>query len=67
MGRKNIPKGIAITIILWLALSMRVDEITEITAKALERAPGQKPRIVRDEGSRFVAAEWREVLCYFEG
>jgi putative transposase len=45
---------------------MRADEIAEITATALERVHGKKPRIVRDNGSQFVAKEWREVMRYFE-
>ncbi len=54
-------------IVYWeLALSMRAQEIAEITAVALEQAPGKKPRIVRDNGSQFVAKEWREVMRHFE-
>jgi len=54
-------------IVYWeLALSMRAEEIAEITAIALERVHGKKPRIVRDNGSQFVAKEWREVMRYFE-
>jgi transposase InsO family protein len=54
-------------IVHWeLALSMRAEEIAEITAIALERVHGKKPRIVRDNGSQFVAKEWREVMRYFE-
>lgn len=49
-----------------LALSMRAEEIAETTAIALERVHGKKPRIVRDNGSQFVAKEWREVMRYFE-
>lgn len=54
-------------IVHWeLALSMRADEIAEITATALERVHGKKPRIVRDNGSQFVAKEWREIMRHFE-
>jgi putative transposase len=54
-------------IVHWeLALSMRADETAEIMATALERVPGRKPRIVRDNGSQFVAKEWREVIRHFE-
>ncbi len=28
--------------------------------------PGKRPRIVRDNGSQFVAKEWREVVRHFE-
>lgn len=54
-------------IVHWeLALSMRAEEIAEIMATALERVHGKKPRIVRDNGSQFVAKEWREVMRHFE-
>jgi transposase InsO family protein len=45
-------------IVYWeLSLSMRPQEITEIIAIVLEKVPGKKPRIVRDNGSQFVAKE----------
>jgi len=54
-------------IVHWeLALSMRAQEIAEIVSLALEQVPGMKPRIVRDNGSQFVAKEWREVMRHFE-
>jgi len=54
-------------IVHWeLALSMRAQEVAEITATALERVPGKKPRIIRDNGAQFVAKEWREVIRHFE-
>jgi transposase InsO family protein len=54
-------------IVHWeLALSMRAQEIAEIVAIALEKVPGKRPRIVRDNGSQFVAKEWREVMRHFE-
>jgi len=54
-------------IIRWeLALSMRAQEVAEIIATALEKIPGKKPKIVRDNGSQFVAKEWREVIRHFE-
>jgi transposase InsO family protein len=54
-------------IVHWeLALSMRAQEIAEITATALERVPGKRPRIIRDNGSQFVAKEWREIMRHFE-
>jgi transposase InsO family protein len=54
-------------IVHWeLALSMRAQEIAEIIATALERVHGKRPRIVRDNGSQFVAKEWREVMRHFE-
>ncbi len=45
---------------------MRAQEIAEIIATALDRVSGKKPRIVRDNGSQFVAKEWREVMRHFE-
>jgi len=54
-------------IVHWeLALSMRADEVAEITARALERVHGKKPRIVRDNGSQFIAKEWREIMRHFD-
>ena len=54
-------------IVHWeLALSMRAQEVAEIIAVALEKVPGKKPRIVRDNGSQFSAKEWREVVRHFE-
>lgn len=54
-------------IVHWeLALSMRAQEVAEIIATALEKVPGKKPRIVRDNGSQFVSKEWREVIRHFE-
>ena len=54
-------------IVHWeLARSMLAQEIAEIAAVALEKVPGKRPRIVRDNGSQFVAKEWREVIRHFE-
>jgi transposase InsO family protein len=54
-------------IVHWeLALSMLAQEIAEIVAIALEKVSGKRPRIVRDNGSQFVAKEWREVMRHFE-
>ncbi|MCL0064130.1 DDE-type integrase/transposase/recombinase [Dehalococcoidia bacterium] len=54
-------------IVHWeLALSMQAQEIAEIVAIALEKVPGKRPRIVRDNGSQFVTKEWREVMRHFE-
>jgi transposase InsO family protein len=49
-----------------LALSMLASEVAEIIAVALEKVPGKRPRIVRDNGSQFVSKEWREVIRHFE-
>jgi transposase InsO family protein len=54
-------------IVHWeLALSMLAQEVAEIMAIALEKVPGRRPRIVRDNGSQFMAKEWREVVRHFE-
>lgn len=54
-------------IVHWeLSLSMVAQEIAEIMAIALEKAPGKRPRIVRDNGSQFIAKDWREVIRHFE-
>jgi len=54
-------------IVHWeLALSMRAQEIAEIIATALERVPGKRPKIIRDNGPQFVAKEWREIIRHFE-
>jgi transposase InsO family protein len=45
---------------------MLAQEIAEIVAVALKKVPGKRPRIVRDNGSQFVAKEWREVIRHFE-
>lgn len=63
----NVLDSYSRYIVHWkLALSMRAQEIAEIMAIALEKVPGKKPRIVRDNGSQFVAKEWREVIRHFE-
>ena len=49
-----------------LALSMLASEVADIIAAALEKVPGKRPRIVRDNGSQFVSKEWREVIKHFE-
>jgi len=49
-----------------LALSMLASEVADIIAAALEKVPGKRPRIVRDNGSQFVSKDWREVIRHFE-
>jgi len=49
-----------------LAFSMLASEVANIIAAALEKVPGMRPRIVRDNGSQFVSKEWREVIRHFE-
>lgn len=54
-------------IVHWeLLLSMRAEEVADVMARAMEKAPGKRPRIVRDNGSQFAAKEWREVVRHFE-
>ena len=54
-------------IVHWkLATSMLAQEVAEIMAIALEKVLGKRPRVVRDNGSQFVAKEWREVIRHFE-
>lgn len=49
-----------------LALSMLASEVANIISAALEKVPGKRPRIVRDNGSQFVSKDWREVIRHFE-
>jgi putative transposase len=49
-----------------LALSMKAAEVAEVIAVALEQVADKRPRIVRDNGSQFVAKEWREIIRHFE-
>lgn len=54
-------------IVHWeLPLSVRAEEIAEITATALKRLLGRKPRVVRENSSQFAAEERCEVVRYFE-
>lgn len=38
----------------------------EVIAVALKKAPVKRPRIVWDNGSQFIAKEWREVIWHVE-
>jgi len=49
-----------------LLLSMLAKEVADVMARAMEKVPGKRPRIVRDNGSQFAAKEWREVVRHFE-
>lgn len=49
-----------------LALSMPGQGIAKIIAVALKQAPGDRPKIVTDNGFQFVPKEWREVMPHFE-
>lgn len=53
-------------IVAWeLALTMRADEVVDVVHRALEERAGTRPRIVRDNGSQFVAKEWRDLVARF--
>jgi transposase InsO family protein len=54
-------------IVAWeLALSLAAAEVVNVVHEALEARPGVKPRLVRDNGSQFVAKEWRQLVAHFE-
>lgn len=54
-------------IVHWeLLLSMLAEEVADVMARAMEKVPGRRPRIVRDNGSQFAAKEWQEVVRHFE-
>lgn len=54
-------------IVAWeLAVTMAAAEVVNVVHGALERRCGLKPRIVRDNGSQFVAKEWRQMVSYFD-
>ena len=53
-------------IVAWeLALTMAAEEVVDVVHPALEARPGLKPRMVRDNGSQFVAKEWRQMVSHF--
>ena len=54
-------------IVAWeLALSLAAAEVVNVVHEALEARSGVKPRLVRDNGSQFVAKEWRQLIAQFE-
>ncbi len=54
-------------IVAWdLALTMAAAEVAAVTHRALEERPGTAPRVVHDNGSQFVANEWRALVAAFE-
>lgn len=48
-----------------LALSMRAEEVIDLTHRALEARPNARPRVVRDNGSQFTSREWRQLMSQF--
>lgn len=53
-------------IVAWeLALTMAAVEVVNVVHGALETRIGVKPRMVRDNGSQFVAKEWRQMVSLF--
>ena len=45
---------------------MFAKERAELMTAVLESMPGKRPKIVRDNGSQFIAKEWRQVVRHFE-
>jgi len=53
-------------IVAWeLVLTLAAEEVVNVMHQALEQRPGIHPRIVRDNGSQFVAHEWRQLVAHF--
>jgi putative transposase len=53
-------------IVAWeLVLTLAAAEVVNVVHQALEQRPGVHPRIVRDNGSQFVAKEWRQLVAHF--
>ena len=53
-------------IVVWeLVLTLAAAEVVNVVHPALEARPGLKPRMVRDNGSQFVAREWRQMVAHF--
>lgn len=54
-------------IVAWeLTLSLAAAEVVNVVHGALEARVGVRPRVVRDNGSQFVAKEWRQLVAEFE-
>lgn len=49
-----------------LAFTLAATEVVAVVHRALEERPGTHPRIVHDNGSQFVAKEWRQSVAQFE-
>ena len=53
-------------IVAWdLVLTLAAAEVVNVVHRALEGRPWLKPRMVRDNGSQFVAKEWRQMVAHF--
>ncbi len=53
-------------IVAWeLVLTLAAAEVVNVVHPALEARAGLKPRMVRDNGSQFVAREWRQMVVHF--
>jgi putative transposase len=58
--------GFSRSILHWeLLASMRSDEVVDVVHAALEKHPGEKPRIVHDNGPQFTGKEFRELIKRF--
>lgn len=54
-------------IVAWeLAFTLAAAEVVNVVHEALEPRIGVKPRIVHDNGSQFVAREWRQLIVQFD-
>jgi len=58
--------GFSRSILHWeLLASMRSAEVVDVVHAALEKHPGEKPRIVHDNGPQFTGKEFRELIKRF--
>jgi putative transposase len=58
--------GFSRCILQWeLLASMRSTEVVDVVHAALEKHPGEKPRIVHDNGPQFTGKEFRELIKRF--
>lgn len=63
----SVLDGYSRYIVAWeLVLTMAAAEVVNVVHQPLEERPGVRPRIVRDNGSQFVAKEWRELVARFD-
>jgi putative transposase len=53
-------------IVHWeLLLTMRADDVTDVIHAALEKYPGERPRMVHDRGSQFTGRDFRRLTQRF--
>jgi putative transposase len=53
-------------IVHWeLLLTMRADDVTDVIHAALEKCPGERPRMVHDRGAQFTGREFRQLTRRF--